>query len=102
MVSSARGAIAVIPHNAANEIEALEKLVTLTRFASNKSVRAEEIQRQLVKANAMVPERSGTAAYDRFRAHEAALRKFLSGASTRDDLGKELGITQDFLSQGRP
>jgi hypothetical protein len=44
----------MIPNNAANEIEALEKLVTLSRFATNRTVRLEEIQRQLAKANAMV------------------------------------------------
>jgi hypothetical protein len=92
----------MIPNDAANEIEALQKLVTLSRFATNRSVRTEEIERQLVKANAMVPKRTGSAADDRFAAHEAALRKFLGGGSTRDDLGQELGMTQDFLSQGRP
>jgi hypothetical protein len=92
----------MIPNNAANEIEALEKLITLSRFATNRTVRLEEIQRQLAKANAMVPERTGSAADDRFRAHEAALLKFLSGASTKDALAQELGITQDFLSLGLP
>lgn len=92
----------MIPNNAANEIEALEKLVTLTRFATNRSVRLEEIQRQLVKANAMVPERTGSAADERFSAHESTLRKFLNGAVSKDALGQELGTTQDFLARGRP
>jgi hypothetical protein len=92
----------MITNNAANEIEALEKLVTLTKFATNRTVRLEEIQRQLQKANAMMPEHPSTAAGNRFSAHEAALRKFLSGATTKDALGQELGITQDFLSLGRP
>jgi hypothetical protein len=94
--------LAMTANNATNEIEALEKLVTLSRFATNRTVRLEEIQRQLAKANAMVPERTGSAADDRFSAHEAALRKFLSGASTKDALGQEVGTTQDFLSLGRP
>jgi hypothetical protein len=92
----------MIPDNAANEIQALEKLVTLSRFATNRSVRLEEIQRQLAKATAMVPERSGSAAGDRFSAHAVALRKFLSGATSKDALGQELGMTEDLLSRGRP
>jgi DNA-directed RNA polymerase sigma subunit (sigma70/sigma32) len=40
-------------NNAPNEIEALKKLVTLSRFATDKSVRLEEIQRQLTNARAM-------------------------------------------------
>jgi hypothetical protein len=46
----------------------------------------------------MVPERTGSAADDRLRAHEGALQKFLNGASTKDALGQEQGITQDFLA----
>jgi hypothetical protein len=88
--------------NAPNEIEALKKLVTLSRFATSRSVRLEEIQRQLANARAMVPERTGSAADDRFRAHEGVLHKFLGGASTKDALGQEQTLTQDFLALGRP
>jgi hypothetical protein len=89
-------------NNAPNEIEALKKLVTLSRFATSRSVRLEEIERQLANARAMMPERTGSAADDRFSGHEGALRKFLSGASTKEALGAEVALTQDFLARGRP
>jgi hypothetical protein len=89
-------------NSAPNEIEALKKLVTLSRFATSGSVRLEEIKRQLANAKAMIPDPTDSAACDRFRAHEGALRKFLSGAGTKDALGQELGLTQDFLALGRP
>ena len=92
----------MVASDAANEIEALRKLVTLSRFATTGAVRLEEIKRQLSNARAMVPERTGSAAGDRFRAHEGALQKFLNGASTKDALGHEQGITQDFLASSRP
>jgi hypothetical protein len=50
----------------------------------------------------MVPESTGSAASDRFDAHDATLRKFLRGAATRDALGEELAQTQDLLALGRP
>jgi hypothetical protein len=83
--------------NAPNEIDALRKLVTLSAFAMNRSVRLEEIQRQRLKANALVPERSGSAADDRFSAHDGALRKFLGGGIKIDALTEELKKTQAFL-----
>jgi hypothetical protein len=94
--------IVMVASDAANEIEALKKLVTLSRFATTRAVRVEEIKRQLANARAMVPERTGSAADDRFRAHEGALQKFLDGTSTKDALGQEQGITQDFLASSRP
>ena len=94
--------IAMVASDAANEIEALKKLVTLSRFAKTRAVRVEEIRRQLANARAMVPQRTGSAADDRFRAHEGVLQKFLNGASTKDALGQEQGITQDFLAVSRP
>ena len=93
--------IAMVASDAANEIEALKKLVTLSRFATTGAVRLEEIKRQLSNTRAMVPERTGSAADDRFRAHEGALQKFLNGTSTKDALGQEQGITQDFLASSR-
>jgi hypothetical protein len=87
--------------DAANEIEALKKLVTLSRFATTGAVRVEEIKRQLANARAMVPERTGSAADDRFRAHEGTLLRFLDGKSTKDALGEEQGVTQDFLASSR-
>jgi hypothetical protein len=92
----------MVASDAANEIEALRKLVTLSRFATTGAVRLEEIKRQLANARAMVPQRTGSAADDRFCAHEGALQKFLNGASTKDALGTEQGITQDFLASNRP
>ena len=92
----------MVASDAANEIEALKKLVTLSRFATTGAVRVEEIERQLANARAMVPERTGSAADDRFRAHAGALQKFLNGTSTKDALGQEQGITQDFLASSRP
>lgn len=86
----------------ANEIEALKKLVTLSRFATSGAVRVEEIKRQLANARAMVAERTGSAADDRFRAHEGTLQRFLDGTSTKDALGREQGVTQDFLASNRP
>jgi hypothetical protein len=68
----------------------------------NKVVRPEEIQRQLAAASAMIPGAAESAASNRFRAHEGALRKFLSGAAAKDALADELGLTQDFLALGRP
>jgi hypothetical protein len=40
--------------------------------------------------------------FPRFRAHEGALQTFLNGASTKDALGQEQGITQDFLASSHP
>jgi hypothetical protein len=91
----------MIVDNAPNEIDALKKLVTLSGFAMNKTVRTEEVHRQLDNAKAMVTESTGSAAADRFGAHYAALRKFLKGATTRDALGEELAKTQELLSLGR-
>jgi hypothetical protein len=88
--------------NAPNEIEALKKLVTLSRFAVSRSVRLEEIQRQLANARAMIPGPTDSAAGERFRVHEGVLRTFLSGGGTKDALGEELALTQDFLAVGRP
>lgn len=84
-------------NNAQNELDALKKLITLSNFALIRSVRLEEIQRQLSNANAMVPLRSGSAADDRFRAHDAALRKFLDRAGTREAVTDEVTKTQKFL-----
>jgi hypothetical protein len=50
----------------------------------------------------MASESTGGAAADRFAAHDAALRKFLKGATTREALGEELAKTQDLLALGRP
>jgi hypothetical protein len=85
-----------------NEISALATLVTLSRFAANRTVARKEIQRQLQRVTALVPDVSDSAAGNRFRTHEGALRKFLSGAATKHALAEELGLTQDFLALGRP
>jgi hypothetical protein len=92
----------MVASDAANEIEALKKLVTLSRFATTRTVRVDEIKRQLANTRAMVPKRTGSAADDRFCAHEGALQKFLNGTSTYDALGQEQGITQDFLASSHP
>jgi hypothetical protein len=81
---------------------ALVTLVTLSRFAVNKAVQLEEIERQLATANAMIPDAAVSAASNRFHAHEQALRKFLSGAAAKSALAEEVGLTQDFLALGRP
>ena len=90
------------PDSVSSEIDALKKLITLSRFAMDRTVRTEEIHRQLANAKAMVSGSAGGAAADRFAAHDAALRKFLSGATTREALGEELARTQDLLALGRP
>jgi hypothetical protein len=92
----------MVADSAPSENDALKKLVTLSRFAMNRTVRTEEIHRQLTNAKAMVSETTGGAAADRFAAHDAALRKFLNGATTREALGEELAKTQDLLALGRP
>ena len=92
----------MVVDNSPNEIDALKKLVALSRFAIKRTVRTEEIHRQLANAKAMVPESTGSAASDRFNAHDATLRKFLRGATTRDALGEEVAQTQDLLALGRP
>jgi hypothetical protein len=92
----------MVVDNSPNEIDALKKLVALSRFAMNRTVRTEEIHRQLANAKAMVPESTGSAASQRFDAHDATLRKFLRGATTREALGEELAQTQDLLALGRP
>jgi hypothetical protein len=88
--------------SAPSEIDALKKLITLSGFAMNRTVRTEEIHRQLANAKAMVSGSTGGAAADRFAAHDAALRKFLNGTTTREALGAELAKTQDLLALGRP
>jgi hypothetical protein len=101
VLHSAKEAVAMVADSAPSEIDALKKLVMLSRFAMNRTVRTEEIHRQLANAKAMVSESKGAAA-DRFAAHDAALRKFLNGATTREVLGEELAKTQDLLALGRP
>jgi hypothetical protein len=89
------------PDNAPSEIDALKKLVTISGFAMNRTVRTEEIHRQLANAKAMVPGSASGAAADRYAAHDAALRKFLKGTATREALGEELAKTQGLLALGR-
>jgi hypothetical protein len=84
-----------------SEIDALKKLVMISGFAMNRTVRTEEIHRQLANAKAMASESTGGAAADRFAAHDSALRKFLNGAATRELLGEELAKTQELLVLGR-
>ncbi len=69
--------------------------------AAASSIRIAELQRQLVKANALVPERTGSAADDRFSAHAAMLRKFLDGSVSKDALVEESATTQHFLARAR-